>query len=163
MPSEPKPIEPIQITATDTLTGVLYDGTILSGTGVATGTAIVDQVLPLLPGEALRGLGRYYVSIPEQVVASTLISGTYGLLTIGGTVGGTYGVGQPVTGGTTAANTRITDLGTGVGGAGTYIVNLTQTVGSAALNTASNVETKWIAMSPGLANELVKISDHPLG
>jgi len=150
-------------TATDTLTGVLYNGTILSGTGVATGTEIVEQVLPLLSGEALRGLGRYYVSIPEQVVASTLISGTYGLLTIGGTVAGNYAVGQPVTGGGTAANTRITALGTGVGLAGTYIVNLTQTVGSGALDTASNVETKWTLMSPCLPGELGKISDHPLG
>jgi hypothetical protein len=149
--------------ATDTLTGTLYNGTALSGTGVAAGTAIDSQVLPLLPGEALRGLGRYYVTVPEQVVASTLISGTYGLLTIGGTVAGTYGLGQPVSGGGTAAGTVITDIGTGLGQAGTYIVNKTQTVGSAALNTASNVETKWVAMSPGLAGELVKISDHPLG
>ncbi|CAN7375380.1 hypothetical protein LJR220_003345 [Bradyrhizobium sp. LjRoot220] len=151
-------------TATDTLTGVLYDGSLLSGTGVATGTRIVDQVLPLLPGEALRGLGRYYVSIPEQVVASTLISGTYGLMTIGGTVAGTFAVGQPVSGAATpAAGTVITDVGTGLGQAGTYIVNLTQTVGSGALNTSTNVETKWVAMSFGLQNELVKISDHPLG
>lgn len=151
-------------TATDTLTGVLYNGTLLSGTGVATGTKIDSQVLPLLPGEALRGLGRYYVTIPEQAVASTLISGTYGLMTIGGTVAGTFSVGQPVSGaGSPAAGTVITDVGTGLGQAGTYIVNLTQTVGSGALNTSTNVETKWVCMSPGLANELVKISDHLLG
>lgn len=156
-------IEGNVFTATDTLTGVLYNGSILSGTGVAAGTAILEQLLPLEPGEALRGLGRYAVSIPEQNVASTLISGTYGLLTIGGTVAGNYGVGQPVTGGGTTANTRITDVGTGLGQAGTYIVNLTQTVGSGALNTASNVETKWVLMSPCLPGELGKISDHPLG
>lgn len=144
--------------------GTLYNGTVLSGTGVASGAQIVEQLLPLQDGEVLRGKGRYAVSIPEQSVdTGTTISGTYGLLTIGGTVAGTYGVGQPVSGGTTATGTAITDLGTGLGGAGTYIVNLTQTVNSAALNTASNVETKWIAMSPGLPGELVKISDHPLG
>lgn len=150
-------------TATAALSGTLYNGSVLSGTGVATGTQIVDQVLPLLAGEALRGLGRYNVSISEQNVASTTISGTYGLLTIGGTVAGTFGVGQPVTGGGTSAGTVITDLGTGVGGAGTYIVNNTQTVGSGALTTSLDVETKWIAMSPGLAGELIKISDHALG
>jgi hypothetical protein len=150
-------------TATDTLTGTLYNGTLLSGAGVAAGTTIVEQLLPLLPGEALRGIGRYAVSIPGQSVAATLISGTYGLLTIGGAVAGNYAVGQPVSGGTTAAGTVITDVGTGLGLAGTYVVNKTQTVGSAALNTASNVETKWVAMSPGLAGELVKISDHLLG
>lgn len=152
------------LAVTGGITGVLYNGTVLSGSGVATGTQIVEQLLPLEPGEALRGIGRYAVSIPEQnVAAGTAISGTYGLLTIGGTVAGNYDVGQPVSGGTTAAGTVITDKGTGVGLAGTYIVNLTQTVSSAALNTASNVETKWIAMSPGLAGEIVKISDHPLG
>jgi hypothetical protein len=151
-------------TATDTLTGILYNGSLLSGSGVATGTRIVEQVLPLLAGEALRGLGRYYVSIPEQTVASTLISGTYGLMTIGGTVAAGFAVGQPVSGaGSPAAGTVITDVGTGLGAAGTYIVNLTQTVGSGALNTSLNVETKWVAMSPGLAGEIVKISDHPLG
>lgn len=151
-------------TATDTLTGVLYNGSLLSGTGVATGTRIVEQVLPLIAGEALRGLGRYYVSIPEQAVTTTLISGTYGLMTIGGTVAAGFAVGQPVSGaGNPAAGTVITDVGTGLGAAGTYIVNLTQTVGSGALNTSLNVETKWIAMSPGLAGEIIKISDHPLG
>lgn len=157
-------IEGNLFTATDTLTGVLYNGTLLSGTNVATGTRIVEQALPLQAGEALRGLGRYYVSIPEQNVAETLISGTYGLMTIGGTVAAGFAVGQPVSGaGSPSAGTVITDVGTGVGAAGTYIVNNTQTVGSGALNTSLNVETKWIAMSPGLAGELIKISDHPLG
>ena len=151
------------LTVTGGITGTLYNGTQVSGASVASGTAIVDQELPLLPGEALRGVGRYALNIPEQIVASEAMTGTYGLLTIGGTVAGTYGVGQPVSGGTTSAGTVITDLGTGVGGAGTYIVNNTQTVTSAALNTASNVETKWFCMSPGLAGEMIKISDHPLG
>lgn len=151
------------LTVTGGITGTIYNGSQISGTGVAAGTAIVDQLLPLLPGEAVRGVGRYAVNIPEQAVASTAISGTYGLLTIGGTVAGTYGVGQPVSGSTTSAGTVITDLGTGTGGAGTYVVNNTQTVGSAALNTASNVETKWVCMSPGLPGENVKISDHQLG
>lgn len=151
-------------TATGSLSGSFYNGTLLSGTGVAAGTRIVSQVLPLLDGEALRGLGRYYVSIPEQDVESTAITGTYGLLTIGGTVGGTFGVGQPLSGAANpAAGTVITDVGTGLGQAGTYIVNLTQTVNSGAINSADNVETKWYAMSPGLPNELVKISDHALG
>jgi hypothetical protein len=151
------------MTVTAVGSGTLYNGTQISGTNVASGSAIVSQVLPLLAGEALRGIGRYNVNIPEQSAASTTISGTYGLLTIGGTVGGTFGIGQPVSGGGTSAGTVITDLGTGTGGAGTYIVNNTQTVGSGALNTALDVETKWYAMSPGLAGELVKISDHPLG
>jgi hypothetical protein len=151
------------MTVTAVGSGTLYNGTQVSGSGVASGTAIVDQLLPLIGAETLRGVGRYAVSIPEQTVASEAMTGTYGLLTIGGTVAGTFGVGQPVTGGGTSAGTTITDLGTGVGGAGTYIVNNTQTVGSGALNTSSNVETKWILMSPCLVGEIGKISDHPLG
>jgi hypothetical protein len=151
------------MTVTAVSSGTLYNGTQVSGTNVFAGTAIVEQLLPLLTGEALRGVGRYAVSVPDQTIASEAMTGAYGLLTIGGTVAGTYGVGQPVTGGGTSAGTVITDLGTGTGGAGTYIVNNTQTVGSGALNTASNVETKWIAMSPGIAGDLIKISDHPLG
>jgi hypothetical protein len=147
------------LTVTGGITGVLYNGTVLSGSGVFTGTQIVEQLLPLLAGEALRGIGRYALSVPDQIVASEAMTGTYGLLTIAGT----YAVGQPVTGGGTSAGTVITDVGTGIGGAGTYIVNNTQTVGSGALNTSSNVETKWIAMSPGIAGDLIKISDHQLG
>lgn len=133
--------------------GTVEVGAPISGTNVVSGTTIVSQVSGT-PG----GVGVYEVSIGEQTVASTTISGTYGLLTVGGTVAGTFGVGQTVTGSGIAAGTSITALGTGTGGAGTYIVNLTQTISSQAINTASNVETKWIAKSGGLPGELVKIS-----
>jgi hypothetical protein len=151
------------LTISGGITGTIYNGTSVAGAGVASGTKIVEQILPLEAGEALRGIGRYALSIPEQTVAPVAMTGTYGLLTIGGTVAGTYGVGQPVSGGTTAAGTIITDVGTGLGQAGTYIVNLTQAVASAALNTASNIETKWVLMSPCLPGEIGKISDHLLG
>lgn len=57
-----------------------------------------------------------------------------GVLTVGGTLTGTFAVGQIITGGTTAAGTYIVALGTGTGGAGTYYLNKPQTVTSAALN-----------------------------
>ncbi|MCC8963764.1 hypothetical protein H8A95_15950 [Bradyrhizobium sp. Pear76] len=151
------------MTVTAVTSGTLYNGTIVAGASVPAGAAIVNQVTPLLPGEALRGIGRYALTVAEQNIASEAMTGSYGLLTIGGTVAGTFAVGQPVSGGTTSVGTVITDVGTGTGGAGTYIVNNTQTVASAALNTALDVETKWYAMSPGLSGELVKISDHALG
>jgi hypothetical protein len=145
------------------VTGTLYNGTQVAGTNVPSGAQILNQVLPLIAGETLRGAGRYALNVSEQTIAAEAMTGSYGLLTIGGTVAGTFGVGQPVTGGGTSAGTVITDLGTGTGGAGTYAVNNTQTVGSGALNTSLDVETKWIAMSPGLAGEIIKISDHALG
>lgn len=157
-------VEVNQLNVTGSVVGTIQIGTVLAAAGLAAGTAITSQLLPLQTGEALGGIGRYSLNIPEQTIAAgTAFTGTFGTLTIGGTVAGTYGVGQPVTGGGTLAGTTITALGTGTGLAGTYIVNLTQTVGSSALNTALNVETKWAAMSPGLPGELVKISDHLLG
>lgn len=146
------------MTVTAVGSGTLYAGTTLSGTNVVSGTQIVSQV-----SGTTGGVGVYLVSIGEQTVASTTISGTYGLLTIGGTVAGTYAVGQAVTGSGVTANMSITALGTGTGGAGTYITNVSQTLSSQAINTASNVETKWFARSSGLPGELVKISDQPLG
>lgn len=88
--------------------------------------------------------------------AST-ISGT--TLTIGGTVAGTsYKVGQIITGGTTAAGTVITALGTGTGGAGTYTVNISQTVASAALNSQTDIETKWYVADNAANGEMVKVT-----
>jgi len=69
------------LTVTGSVTGTIYPGTTISGTGVATGTQIVSQV----SGTA-GAAGTYLVSIPEQTVSATTISGTYGTLTVGGTV-----------------------------------------------------------------------------
>jgi hypothetical protein len=129
--------------------------------GAATGTRIVRQ----LSGTA-GGIGTYAVSIPGQTVAAaTAFTATYGLLTVGGTVVGSYGVGDVLatTGGVTAGTT-IKQLGTGVGLAGTYYVDTTQTIGSGAIDVlAINIETKWTCMSSGLPGELVKMSSQPLG
>jgi hypothetical protein len=153
------------MTVTAVSSGTLVPGTQVSGTGVAANTAILGQVIPLLAGETLGGIGRYTLNVPEQIVASEAMTGTYGLLTVGGTLTGTYAVGQTLTSAVSgfAAGTQITGLGTGTGGAGTYYVNLTQTVGSGIIDASVNVETKWIAMSAGLAGELIKISSQALG
>ena len=115
------------LTVTAVSSGTIVNGATISGTGITVGTTIGNQ----LSGTA-GGVGTYSVSV-SQTAASTTISGTYGTLTVGGTVGGVWAVGQTVTGGTTSAGTIITQLGTGTGGAGTYFVNNTQTVASAAL------------------------------
>lgn len=146
------------MTVTAVGSGTIYPGSTISGTSVASGSKVVRQ----LTGTA-GGIGTYAVSIPEQVVASTTISGTYGLFTAGTTTG-TYHVGDVLTGSTTVAGTTLTAFITGTGGAGTYAVDGTQTVGSATLSTlAINVETKWYCRSSGQPGELVKISSQPLG
>lgn len=144
-------------TAVSGLSGTFVPGTVLSGTGVASGTVIQSQ----LTGTT-GGLGTYAVSPREQTVASTSITGTYGLLTIGGTVAGTpFAVGQTLSGGGGAVGT-ITGLGTGTGGAGTYYTQ-TQTVGSGIIDTVTNTETTWYCASFGQPGEVVKISSRANG
>lgn len=146
------------LTATVIGSGTLVAGTTLSGTGVALGTKIVSQ-LTGTPG----GLGTYLVDIGDQAAASTTISGTYGILTIG-TATGTFLVGDILTGSGVVAGTAITQNLTGAGGTGgTMAVNNNTVVASTTITASIAVETKWFAMSEGDTGELVKISDHPLG
>lgn len=152
------------LTVTAIGTGTIRVGGTIGGsdgtTSIATGTTIVSQI----SGATSGSVGTYGLSIGEQTINSCTITEALGLLTVGGTVGGTWAVGQTLgTVGGVAANTSIVGLGTGTGGAGTYYVNVSQSVGSGALQSLGAYETKWYAMSDGLAGELVKISDHALG
>lgn len=153
------------MTVTAVGSGTVYPGTTLSGTNVASGTMVVSQLTPLLSGETTGGVGRYYVSIPAQTVVSTTISGTYGLLTVGGTVVSGFALNDVLAAtGSVVAGTTITALISGTGAAGTYVVNNNTVVSSQAINvSAINVETKWIAQTSGLTGELVKISAQVLG
>lgn len=137
------------------VTGTMVVGGTLSGTGVASGTIIGAQL-----SGTTGGAGTYEVSPRDQTVASTTISETYGTMTIGGTVTGTFSVGQTVTGSGVTSGTVITALGTGTGGAGTYIVSPTQTVGSpVSISTTTNTEASWYCGTPaGQPGDLVKIS-----
>lgn len=149
------------LTVTAVLSGTVYAGATLSGTGgggVASGTKVVEQ----LTG-TIGGVGTYAVDIPEQTVTSTTISLTHGVLTVSAVGSGEVDVGGLVTGTGATVGTTITALGTGTGGTGTYIVSPTQAMSSSALTIGNTVETKWYCMSPGLAGEIVKISDHALG
>lgn len=144
------------LTVTGAVTGTIYPGTTITGANVATGTQIVSQISGTTGGD-----GTYAVSIPGQTVASTTISGTYGILTVGGTVAGSFGVGDTLSGTNVVTGTSITALGTGSGGAGTYIVNNNTVVASTAITAGTSVETSWYARSSGLAGEVVKISNLP--
>lgn len=147
------------LTVTAVGSGTVYPGTTISGTNVASGTKIVSQA----SGTA-GGVGTYYVSIPDQsVAAGTTISGTYGTLTVGGTVTGAFVVGGTLSGTNVVAGTTLTAFITGTGGAGTYAVDNNTVVSSTAISQAGNVETKWTAMSAGPVGALIKISDKPLG
>lgn len=147
------------LTVTAVGSGTVVNGATISGTNVASGTLIVSQ----LSGTA-GGVGTYALNQGEQTAASTTISGTYGTLTIGGTLSGSFLPGQTLTGSSVVAGTFIGQQLTGTtGGAGTYAVSNNTVVSSTAITGATNVETKWVAMSGGAAGELVKVSTHVLG
>jgi hypothetical protein len=114
--------------------GIAVVGGVLSGTGVATGTEILEQ----LTGP-VGGVGTYLVSIGGQSVSSTTIDETYGQLTAS-SVTGSLSPGQVIAGaGVTAGSTITADIG-GSGGAGTYVVNPSQAVSSEAMTAgAANV------------------------
>jgi hypothetical protein len=151
------------LTVTVVGSGTVVAGGSISGTGIATGTKVISQVTPLLAGEAAGGIGRYLLDVGDQSAASTTVSGTYGILTIG-TATGTFVVGDILTGTNVVAGTAITQNLTGSGGTGgTMVVTNNTVVASTTITASTAVETKWYAMSAGLAGELVKISSHPLG
>lgn len=141
----------------------VYPGDTLSGTGIQAGTKIVSQ-LTGTTGQA----GTYLVNIP-QTVASTTITTAHGLLTIGGTVVAGFGLGSVVSGTNVTGTPKITANAsngaglTGAGGAGTYVVDVSEVAASAAINGTTGIETKWVAMSNGQVGELVKMSSQALG
>jgi hypothetical protein len=136
--------------------GTIYPGATISGTNVATGSQVVSQL-----SGTTGGVGTYLVSIPEQTVASTTVSGTYGLLTIGTlTTTPTFAVGDTLNAtGSVVAGTQITANVTGSGGTGgTMVVSNNTVVSSQTISAVGNVETPWYALNDALAGEIVKIS-----
>jgi hypothetical protein len=112
------------MTVTNVSSGTLAVGAICIGAGVTPGTQITEQ----LTGTT-GGVGTYGVSI-TQVVASTTVTATYGLLTVTAVGSGTLSVGQALTGSGVTAGTQITALGTGQGLTGTYYATPSQTTSS---------------------------------
>ncbi len=113
---------------TGTVTGTIVPGTLITGTGVTAGQQVTGQI----SGTA-GGAGVYSVLIAQNgasAITGVTIAGTYGIFTAATTITGTFTVGQVLSGTGVTANTKITGLGTGTGGAGTYYVDLTQTTAS---------------------------------
>jgi hypothetical protein len=125
-------------------------GTTLTVTAVTNGTISINQslfgvgvtaetVITAL-GTGSGGVGTYTINISQTVssklmnstavgaVVTGAISGT--TLTVASVTSGTLYVGQTIQGTGVTANTMITALGTGTGGAGTYTVSTSQTVAS---------------------------------
>lgn len=146
------------MTVTNVGSGSLYAGATV--VGAAAGTKIVSQLTSTEIGGTLAGKGTYSISIPEQTVASGTLTGTYGILTIAGTVVAGIGAGQTISGSSVVTGTTVYQQLTGTpGAAGTYVVDNNTVVSSTAITSQSAIETKWIAKSAGANNEVVKISN----
>jgi hypothetical protein len=124
-----------QLTVTAITSGTIVAGTTITGGAIAASTIITGQISGT-PG----GIGVYSIN-NSQNVASLAISGTYGTLTVTAVGSGTLSVNQTIAGGTIAAGTQITQLGTGAGLTGTYFVSTNTTSGSGACTAAGSPVT----------------------
>jgi hypothetical protein len=77
----------------------------------------------------------WYISSPATAVFTASTSGT--TLTVSSVSSGTLAVGQSLYGVGVLAETVITGLGTGTGGAGTYTINRSQTVAAESMSSAT--------------------------
>lgn len=135
------------LTVASITSGQLQVGMLITGSGVAPGTYITAL------GSGLGGTGTYTISVSQSIAGSTAmtapnipapaVSATATIATTTMTVSaisaGEIFVGMPVIGTGVAAGTIVTAFGSGVGGTGTYTVNVSQTVtpGVTITNTAN--------------------------
>lgn len=91
-------------------------------------TGILQYVVS--PGAAWSAQGKKAATSTDSSISTTT-------LTVAGTVTGTFQVGQYLIGSGITDQTRITALGTGTGGAGTYTVSISQTVTNKAIAAGS--------------------------
>jgi hypothetical protein len=122
------------LTVTSVLSGTIAVGQAIFGQGMAQNTVITAL------GTGSGGVGTYTVS-DSQTVASTSINATAApaivtasitgtTMTVTSVTSGSLELGQTIEGSGVTDGTIITAFGTGTGGAGTYTVSASQTVGS---------------------------------
>lgn len=144
------------LTVSAVTSGTLALGQTLTGTNFPAGTTITGK------GTGNGGVGTYAIS-QSFTQASEAVSASGGTLSVTAVASGALALGDVITGAGVTAGTTITGFLTGLGGIGTYLVSVGQTVASEALGVVNGVETKWFASSIGAPGELVAISITPLG
>ena len=122
------------LTVSSVLSGVIAVGQAIFAVGMAKNTVITAL------GTGTGGTGTYTVSNSQTVASTTInstsppavvtasISGT--TMTVASVTSGVLQIGQTLEGAGVTDGTIITDFGTGTGGAGTYTVSASQSVGS---------------------------------
>jgi hypothetical protein len=97
---------------------------------LAQNAALADPTAGLVPA-ASDGYANWSTAGMNAIPLTGSISG--GVLTVSATPSGALGPGQTISGSGVANGTQITAFGTGVGGKGTYTVNISQTIASEAM------------------------------
>jgi hypothetical protein len=125
------------LTVTDVSSGSLAVGQQVFGVGVLNETVITAL------GTGTGGTGTYTINLTQTVAAENMSSANVGAVVTGSISGttltvtavssGTLYLGQTIQGTGVTANTMIVSFGSGSGGAGTYTVSSSQTVGSTTL------------------------------
>jgi len=125
------------LTVQSVSTGTLAVGQEVFGVGVTNETVITAL------GTGTGGAGTYTINISQTIAAQTMSTAAAGAIVTGSIAGttltvsavtsGVLYVGQTIQGTGVTANTMITALVSGTGGAGTYTVSTSQTVGSTTL------------------------------
>ena len=146
-------INNVTLTVTAVASGTIVSSMPISGQDVTPGTRIVG------PGTGTGGTGTYFINIPQSRTSRAMtaapsisasftatISGT--TLTVSAITSGSIIEEMTISGDGVTAGTIITGLGTGLGGTGTYTINIPQNVTNAtamiaaaatlATNTANN-------------------------
>jgi hypothetical protein len=144
------------LTITVVGTGSIYPGATLTAGGAASGTMILSQI-----SGTVGGVGGYSVSIPEQAVAlNASWGGSYGILTLGATPSGTFGLGAALSGSSVVAGTYVGAYisGNGAASGNTLAVSNNTVVSSTTITATSAVATNWVAASQGAAGEIIKIT-----
>ena len=111
---------------------------IIQGTATFDGSGIPTNLSAGCDTSNSIKFGTYPANVYASVGTGAAASGSTSsiaatVLTVGGTVTGTFAVGMSVTGTGVALGTTIVALGTGTGGEGTYVVSISQTVSSTAI------------------------------
>lgn len=118
--------------AVSTITGGVITGNVLSLTSVAGAAISTGMVLTggtVVAGTYIvSGSGLSWIVNQAQSVTSATLTGTPILMSVTGTVIGTIVPGMILSGSSITLNTVVTGVGTGIGGAGTYLVSVSQTV-----------------------------------
>ena len=108
---------------------------IIKGTATFDGSGVPTNLSAGCDTANSQKFGTYPANVYASVGTGAAASGSTSsiaatVLTVGGSVTGTFAVGMSVTGTGVALGTTIVALGTGTGGAGTYVVSVSQTVAS---------------------------------